>query len=663
MFLKYLGGVMVCIGAPWIFLTRAKAARRAPAASACSPPMERKESSMRNRIAASLAFFALFGGDRQRQGRRRVRLEAVAVPARPRPRPPKTLRQPRLGVLANDRQSQQSFRSADGPHPGRHGARISPCLLDWPGWDKPVASRAAPPGHGGKPHVDGGGHGRLSRPRLLVPARPLGPGALDPRRFARIAPRLGMPEDQKHISPCDLGKAPFRDPQTQSCPRFSAWAQALAFRPDSQLSAFEKKGMELARRLRDYQDLRAGRRLEAAPLPKSPERPWASIDCLLRAPLDERTDPKGLLRQLKEKFLAVRAAYLANSPGEFNRASAAFLAAAREVGPQLGPYPALAKIDLEVAYNHWVPFRFAWALAILSCVGVLLAMGTSSKWLYVAVVGRLRRQPASPCSPASACASGSPAAPGLQHVRVGDLRRAGRGPARHDPRTGLSKTLHPRGRLGRFRRHAHPRRQLPGDPRSQPSAAAADPAQQLLAGHARDEHHAELRGLCPGVGDRQPDAGLFYFAPKNQRAIESLSRFTYRSLQVGVVLLAAGTFLGGVWAASAWGRFWGWDPKEVWALISLLGYIAVLHARYAGWVKHFGLAVLSVACFMLVIVAWYGVNFLMGAGLHSYGFSASAGQGYVAGAIVLQTLYVLAAAVRTYGVGDSLALSASGRRG
>ena len=115
--------------------------------------------------------------------------------------------------------------------------------------------------------------------------------------------------------------------------------------------------------------------------------------------------------------------------------------------------------------------------------------------------------------------------------------------------------------------------------------------------------------------------------------------------------------MGGVWAASAWGRFWGWDPKEVWALISLLGYVAVLHARYAGWVKHFGLAVLSVACFMLVIVAWYGVNFLMGTGLHSYGFSASAGQGYVAGAVVLQTLFLLAAAARTYGAGNRLAPS------
>ena len=67
-----------------------------------------------------------------------------------------------------------------------------------------------------------------------------------------------------------------------------------------------------------------------------------------------------------------------------------------------------------------------------------------------------------------------------------------------------------------------------------------------------------------------------------------------------------------MWAAYSWGRFWGWDPKEVWALIALLGYLAVLHARFAGWVQHRGLAALAASCFALVIVAWYGVNFVLG---------------------------------------------------
>ena len=76
--------------------------------------------------------------------------------------------------------------------------------------------------------------------------------------------------------------------------------------------------------------------------------------------------------------------------------------------------------------------------------------------------------------------------------------------------------------------------------------------------------------------------------------------------------------------------------------MALLGYIAVLHARYAGWVRDRGLAALSVLCFALVVMAWYGVNFWLGTGLHSYGFGGG-GQGYVMGAVVLQLIYVAAA--------------------
>jgi len=62
----------------------------------------------------------------------------------------------------------------------------------------------------------------------------------------------------------------------------------------------------------------------------------------------------------------------------------------------------------------------------------------------------------------------------------------------------------------------------------------------------------------------------------------ALYNYLYRALQVGVLLLATGTILGGVWANYSWGRFWDWDPKETWALIALLGYLIVLHGRIAG---------------------------------------------------------------------------------
>lgn len=125
--------------------------------------------------------------------------------------------------------------------------------------------------------------------------------------------------------------------------------------------------------------------------------------------------------------------------------------------------------------------------------------------------------------------------------------------------------------------------------------------------------------------------------------IKPLSNFIYRTMQVGVLLIAAGTILGGVWADYSWGRFWGWDPKEVWALITLLVYLIPLHGRFAGWVNTFSLVISSVVCFLSVIMAWYGVNFVLGVGLHSYGFVEGGSQGVVL-AVVLGVLSVTGAA-------------------
>lgn len=100
----------------------------------------------------------------------------------------------------------------------------------------------------------------------------------------------------------------------------------------------------------------------------------------------------------------------------------------------------------------------------------------------------------------------------------------------------------------------------------------------------------------------------------------ALYNYLYRCLQVGVLLLATGTILGGVWANYSWGRFWDWDPKETWALITLLGYLFVLHGRIAGKWGGFGMSVGAVLAFQGVLMAWYGVNFVLGVGLHSYGF-------------------------------------------
>lgn len=95
-----------------------------------------------------------------------------------------------------------------------------------------------------------------------------------------------------------------------------------------------------------------------------------------------------------------------------------------------------------------------------------------------------------------------------------------------------------------------------------------------------------------------------------------------QSMYVGVALLIPGTILGGVWAAQSWGRFWDWDPKESWAFISSCLYIIFIHAYTFKHIRFFGLAMGSVLGLLAISFTWYGVNYILGTGLHSYGFGS-----------------------------------------
>jgi len=162
-------------------------------------------------------------------------------------------------------------------------------------------------------------------------------------------------------------------------------------------------------------------------------------------------------------------------------------------------------------------------------------------------------------------------------------------------------------------------------------------------------------------------------APRQTRFAAAVDGLHYWYVHVGSILLTAGIITGSMWAASSWGRYWGWDPKEVWSLVALLGYLTILHVRIdhdripawgyfvgailvaatlvkivpglaplsAGKVGALcgtvvGMAILVVArggfataaksiiCFWLIIMTYVGVNFVLGTGLHSYGFGTGA---------------------------------------
>ena len=179
--------------------------------------------------------------------------------------------------------------------------------------------------------------------------------------------------------------------------------------------------------------------------------------------------------------------------------------------------------------------------------------------------------------------------------------------------------------------------------------------------------------LAVGVVIAHVQLGTMALAPRRQDISAAIDKLHYWYISIGVLVLSAGIITGSMWAASSWGRYWGWDPKEVWSLAALLGYLAILHIRVnreavpwwgyligailgvAVFIRiirelaplsmtevgaligaavailiflfargRFGTALKSVLAFWLIIMTYVGVNYILGIGLHSYGFGAGA---------------------------------------
>lgn len=546
----------------------------------------------------------------------------------------------------------QADRPAAGPAAGPHGAAAGPHGAAM----SPHGEAASPHGAGGMGGAMGMAGGQMSRSayfRVHLPDK-WDQAPLIPVDSVEVREALEMPADQKYISPWDLAQAKILDPKSQKKMPFMVLMQQLSMHDREKPTAFETGVLATADRLKAYQELRMGLKLNIVPIQDSEVKAWASLASLLRVALDDRTDPTGSLRQVKEQFEAVRAAYRDESPEAFDEASAALFATLREVGPELGDYPSAATIDLEVDYNRWAPFHVAWILTALAGLCALLSIAARWKPLYWVAL-------------ASFIAS-------LIVMLVGFAMRtviADRAPvtSMYETVIFVACAAVAMGLICAW---------LYRQPAILPITAAVATLLLVLADSGTRVMNADIEPLKPilrdnfwlivhvkvimlsyaafalAVGIGNVTLGYFLVGSKNRSALAALSKFTYRTLQAGVFLLAAGTITGAMWGDYAWGRFWGWDRKEVWALVSLLAYTAVLHARYVGWVGHRALAALSVGCFASIIVTWYVVNFLMGPGLHSYGSSGNSGWPYVAGALAVQSLYVGIALLRST-VGQSSA--------
>ena len=108
-----------------------------------------------------------------------------------------------------------------------------------------------------------------------------------------------------------------------------------------------------------------------------------------------------------------------------------------------------------------------------------------------------------------------------------------------------------------------------------------------------------------GLLDRLPDAGV-------------LDELTHQLVMFGFLFLTAGIITGAVWANSAWGRYWGWDPKETWALVTILVYTFIGHMhKIPGFRGNFAISTAALLGISSVLMTYFGVNYYL-SGLHSY---------------------------------------------
>jgi len=434
--------------------------------------------------------------------------------------------------------------------------------------------------------------------------------------------------------------------QLRSNSEFILFLQTVKTRQDEgiKLNEMEREGGVLSERLNRFYQIAEGTSLFIFPQKSGG---WESLAQLSkRFPnFSLKNTPPSSDAQVAAGFQGLLTAYHQNDPALFSEIGLIFKNILEQHGNTIGNYPSQKALMREIHFNRLKPFQWAWAAYAMAAFILLLSYGTKGPWVYrLGVLVFLA---------------------GFGLHSYGFILRimiSGRPPVTNMYETviwipygaaffGLILEAIYRSRI--YLLAASVMATL-GLILAQSAPSILDPSIDPLVPVLRNNFWLTVHvltitlsygafTLALGVGNI--NLGFYLLRPRSTERIQKLNFFIYRAIQIGVVLLAAGTLLGGVWANQSWGRFWGWDPKEVWALIALLGYLVVLHGRYAGWVKGFGLTVGSVLAYMLVLMAWYGVNFILGVGLHSYGFS-SGGAKFVSFFVGFEILWIILALLR-----------------
>jgi ABC-type transport system involved in cytochrome c biogenesis permease subunit len=344
-----------------------------------------------------------------------------------------------------------------------------------------------------------------------------------------------------------------------------------------------------------------------------------------------------------DSFNRLRDAYASADSGRFETASQDFMARLSAAAAGAGqPYPGIETIPLELTFNRVQPFRWAWVAMLLAAAAFAIRLGLGSRIAYaggfiLAAVSLAFQAFGFYCR---VSISGWAPVSNLYETIIFAAFMAGAFSLALEAiyrKTVIVLTGTLVATLGLILADNLPLDSGIGGlvPVLRSNFWLTVHVLTIICGYAAGI-------LAWGIGN--VTLGLLAFGRGDRDTLKLLSQFTYRGLQLTVLLLATGTFLGGWWAADAWGRFWGWDPKEVGALVALVCYVIPLHARYIGWVREFGLAVSAVLCFGSILISWYVINFVLAAGLHSYGFGGGGGP-WVLWAVMLNVAYVLATAL------------------
>jgi cytochrome c-type biogenesis protein CcsB len=151
--------------------------------------------------------------------------------------------------------------------------------------------------------------------------------------------------------------------------------------------------------------------------------------------------------------------------------------------------------------------------------------------------------------------------------------------------------------------------------------------------------------LALGLVVAHMQIGFTAFGTGRGKLVEKLYELLYWYMHVGSIFLLAGILTGSVWAASSWGRYWGWDPKEVWSLVAFLAYLAILHLKVDKVIGIFGAAVISILAFQTILMTYLGVNYVLNVGMHSYGMGDSPIVKWMVLAALVEIVFLVVAGV------------------